>query len=166
MSENESGDKNATDKSGADKSTQKTQTDERASWTVEDWMREIDRRVNEAHKKWRAEMQETLAATNADAEAKLAKMQMSLLEAEQRADFNERAIAAGISDVTAAYAVARMKNLFTERGCDFDKLKQEHPALFTQTKTGAAAGKQADTQNDGKLNMSRVLAEACGIKPL
>jgi len=145
--------------------TGKQDKDERAAWTVEDWTREIDRRVNEAHKKWRADMQAALAAKDADAESKIAKMQADLREAESRAIFGERALAAGVIDIVAAYAVAKAKNLLSDAGCDFDRLKREHPALFaTATRADAAAGRRGDTGDDGKLNMSRVLAQACGIR--
>jgi len=139
--------------------------DERATWTVEDWTREIDRRVNEAQKKWRADMQAALAAKDADAESKIAKLQADLREAESRAAFGERALAAGVTDIVAAYAVAKTKNMLNDGGCDFDRLKREHPALFaTATRADAAAGRRGDTGDDGKLNMSRVLAQACGIR--
>jgi len=123
--------------------------------------READRRVTEAQKKWRSDLETTIADKTKDSDAKLTELTGKASEAEARATFAEEAGAQGVTDIRAAYAVAKSEGLIKDGKPDWKKLQSEHPALFGKLRTTAAAEK-ADIGSKQKPNMTQLLRAAAG----
>jgi hypothetical protein len=136
-------------------------------WTESEFQdaltREADRRVSQAQAKWADDMKATLGTTDLNG----VKNQIEALatEAKQikaRADFAEASISQGISDIKAAWAVAKEYGLISDKGkADFDELKKNHPSLFAITqRTGTPAGRPASAGDPGKTNVTAMIRDA------
>ncbi len=127
---------------GADKGTGKGET----TFTQEDLAREVDRRVYEAQKKWKTDLDAILAQKDKDAETKLSDVQSTAAEASSRAAFMEKAVAEGVTDIKAAYVVAKEYKYWDGEKLDVESLRKNHPGLFeedvrTAAREGGATGK-------------------------
>ena len=122
---------------------------------------EADRRVTEAQKKWKSDLEATIADKTKDAESKLTELTGKASEAEARATFAEEAGSQGVTDIRAAYAVAKAEGLIKDGKPDWKKLQAEHPALFGKPRTTAAA-ENADVKNATKPDMNQLLRAAAG----
>ena len=137
MSEGNDGGAQSTGTGAAGASTDDKNQSERANWTPEQWedwaTLEAGRRVTDAQKKWNTDLAERLTAKEKDSETKINEVLKRAEQAETRAAFAERANKAGISDMKAAWALVQTAaDDYTDRRgeVDFDKLKENHPALF------------------------------------
>lgn len=143
-----------------------SQGTEKTTYTAEEHraelQREADRRVSEAQRKWREQLDATVADKTKDAESKLAELTGKASEAEARATFAEEASSQGVTDVRAAYAVAKAEGLIKDGKPDWKKLQSEHPALFGKPRVTAAAD-PADAGPKQKPNMTQLLKAAAGV---
>jgi len=86
--------------------------------------------VNAALKKHREEQAALIADKTKDAEAKLAEVGKRAEEAERYGVFVDAAIPAGVTDLKAAYVVAKELGYFKAGKLDITEFKKEHPAFF------------------------------------
>lgn len=129
--------------------------------TEADVQREADRRVNEAHKKWKADLDAAVADKTKDAETKLAAITAKAEEASRYASFLEAATTAGIRNARAAYAVAVAHGQLDGGKFNAEKFKTENPEFFApmpNANAGAGAGKPSNT-----TDVNDALRSAFGI---
>ena len=148
----------------------KRQQDDRATWSQQDWEKwanqEADRRTSKTVESLTAKLADTKTSAEsrvADALAQAQAAQADAKLAKVRADFIEAATTAGVSDVSAAWAVASAESLISDKGtADFEKLKSAHPALFGGVGTKPdAAGRQQDVGQGGKTrDMNKIIRSA------
>ena len=143
--------------------------DERDKWTRTDWERhvqsEADRRVTDALKKTEDKYKALLADTKTNADEKLNQYQTQLAQERARAEFLAAATTKGISDVKAAWAVAREFGYLDGDKTNWDAMKEAHPGLFvTPSKTVSAAGASPDVGTNGKPDMNKLIRAAAGYQ--
>lgn len=135
--------------------TPKTET-----FTAADLQREADRRVSDAQKKWKADLEATIADKTKDAETRLTELQNKAEQAEAYAAFIEQATGAGIRNVKAAYKVAN-PDYFDKRGrFDIDAFRKDNPEFFVpaaNANAGAGAGATTTTSD-----MNAMIRRAAG----
>lgn len=152
MSEQDAGNStpNATDNTGA-KAGETQKTD---SYTAADLQREADRRVTEAQRKWKEQLETSIADKTRDAESKLAELSSKAEEAERKAGFIEAAASAGIKNLNAAYLVAKHGDYMKKDGrFDIDKFRKDNPEFFASAPTAnAGAGAGAATNGANAFN--------------
>ena len=144
---------------GAGKESGGKSENERAGWTEKEWLSEIDRRVNDAVKARDAKLKEQLAAKDQDASTQLAELRKSLEEAESRSNFVTAAMAAGLKDIDAGYAVARSLGFIKEGKPDLEAMKKAHPLLFGNASVDTKAGAGNETDKP-PLNINQALRAA------
>ena len=153
MSEQDAGKStaDATDNTGAN--TGDTQKTGQQAYTQADLQREVDRRVTEAQRKWKEQMDGTIADKTRDAESKLAELSGRAEEAERKAGFVESASAAGIRNVNAAYLVAKHGDYIKSGRLDIDKFRKDNPEFFASApNANAGAGAGVATQSANAFN--------------
>ena len=117
--------------------------------------------VNAALRKHRDEQAAIIADKTKDAESRLAEVGKRAEEAEAKAAFAEEANSQGVTDIRAAYAVAKAEGLIQNGKPDWKKLQAEHPALFGKVTRTTAAGDKTDSSS--KPNMTQLLRAAAGF---
>ena len=122
----------------------------KTSYTADDLQREADRRVSEAQRKWKEQLDATVADKTRDAEAKLAELTATAQAAQEYASFIETATGAGIRNVKAAYKVAKDDYINKAGTFDVKKFRADNPEFFApapNANAGAGAG-AATPSND------------------
>lgn len=121
------------------------------TYTQADLQRESDRRVSEAQKKWKEQLDTAIADKTKDAEAKLAELSKATEAAQKYATFLEGATTAGIRNVKAAYMVATGGDYLKRDGrLDIDKFQKDNPEFFAphpNANAGAGAGTPTNSAN-------------------
>jgi len=141
------------------------QTDERAGWSREEWERfassEADRRVTQALKQKETEYKTLLSDQEKTAEEKLKAYETQLANERARAVFAEQALENNVSDIKAAWAVAREYGLVSDDRVDWSELRERHPSLFAQRKQTSAASAPGDV-NGQPPDINTLLRRAAG----
>lgn len=141
------------------------QTDERAGWTRDEWERhvtsEVDRRVARTLKDKEAEYKALLSDRQKTAEEKLKAYETQLANERARAVFAEQALENNVSDIKAAWAVAREYGLVSDDRVDWSELRERHPSLFAQRKQTSAASAPGDV-NGQPPDINTLLRRAAG----
>jgi hypothetical protein len=144
----------------ADAGAKTDQTPKTETYTAADFQREVDRRVTDAEKKWKATQDALLADTTKSAEEKLAALEAKASQAQEYADFAAEAVAAGIRNVKAAYKVAQGDYINGKGKFDLAGFKKDNPEFFTPA-PNANAGNGAG--NGGtKASMNDAIRAAAG----
>jgi len=105
-----------------------------------------------------------LAEEGSQARTALETLQVSLDEAEARADFAEDAVKQGIVNPRLAWMAAQQIEAFDRRGlCDWDALKESFPELFRKPVVPAAnAGAGTETPAKIGTSMNQLIRQASG----
>ena len=134
------------------------------TFTPEELQREIDRAVNNAHKKWKTDLDSAISAKESDLKGQIEALQQRSEDAINRAAFTDAAVEAGITDIKAAWAVARELE-YWDRGkgtLDVDSMKKNHPGLFGTVKKSAGVGASGNAGQSGPQTVDDFIRSQAG----
>jgi len=124
---------------------------------------DISRAVNEAKKEWNKGVESLVADKTKDAESKIAELSTKAAESQRYADFVDRATAAGIKDLRAAYVVATGLGYLKDDKFDEKEFKKNHPQFYTPA-PNANAGAGAGGGSTGTTDMNSLIRQAAGVR--